>query len=89
MLKKAGIDFLFMVNNHASDCDVYERVTNEERQKFLKQSKITPLSKTTTYFIIIIDISFSFFALDDVTNPISLERHLPTDNILQMRKVIL
>jgi len=78
MLKKAGIDFLSLVNNHASDCDVYERVTNEERQKFLKQSKITPLEQDyQPIYIIINDISFSFFALDDVTNPISLEDICP------------
>jgi poly-gamma-glutamate synthesis protein (capsule biosynthesis protein) len=74
MLKDAGVDFLSLVNNHKSDCDIYERVSAEEHLNFWKRSNITPLVQDDQpVYLMVNDISFSIFALNDVTNPITLE----------------
>jgi poly-gamma-glutamate synthesis protein (capsule biosynthesis protein) len=74
VLNDAGVDFLSLVNNHASDCDIFERVSTEERLNFWKHSKITPLVQDDQpVYLMFNDISFSIFALDDVTNLITLE----------------
>jgi poly-gamma-glutamate synthesis protein (capsule biosynthesis protein) len=74
ILKATGIDILSLVNNHTSDCEVFEIVSREEFSNYWKQIMITPLTQENQpIYLMVNDISFTFFAFDDVANPINLE----------------
>lgn len=74
MLKTAGIGFLSLTNNHASDCNTYESISRDEFAEFWSHSKITPIGlEKQPIHLIVNGTSFSLFSFDDVSKPMDLE----------------